>query len=64
MKQIIAAAVVTMTQMYMLEPWKYPVFARLWDWIATVCGRLANILGWWSMKARSNYYTAITACEG
>jgi len=59
--QLIAAAVVTLAQVYVLEPWKFPVFAEFWDTIAAVCGVLANYLARWSMLARANYYTAIHA---
>lgn len=59
--QLIAAAVVTLAQVYVLEPWKFPVFAEIWDFIASFCGVLANYLARWSMLARSNYYTAINA---
>lgn len=57
--QLIAAATVAVCQIYMAEPWKFPVFARFWDFMARLCGILANMLGWWSMKARENYYMAI-----
>jgi hypothetical protein len=57
--QLIAAAVVTLTQLYMVEPWKFPVFAWFWDTIATFCGELANVLAFISMKARLNYYAVI-----
>lgn len=58
---LIAAAVVTLAQVYVLEPWKFPVFAKFWDWIARLTGQLANRLAWWSMHARANYYIAIAA---
>lgn len=57
--QLIAAAVVTLTQIYMLEPWKYPIFAWFWDTIARFTGELANVLGYISVKARLNYYHAL-----
>jgi hypothetical protein len=57
---LIAAAVVTLAQLYVIEPWKFPVFAKFWDWLATLCGVLANHLGWMAMRARSNYYLAVS----
>lgn len=57
--QLIAAAVVTLTQIYMLEPWKFPIFAWFWDQIARFTGELANVLGYISCKARLNYYAAV-----
>jgi hypothetical protein len=57
--QLIAAAVVTLTQLYMLEPWKYPIFAWFWDELAKFTGELANILAAISLKARLNYYHSI-----
>lgn len=58
--QLIAAAVVTLTQIYMLEPWKFPVFAWFWDTVARFCGELANVLGWISVQARANYFNVIS----
>jgi hypothetical protein len=58
--QLIAAAVATMAQLYMVEPWKFPVFAAFWDTVAQVCGELANLLAWISMQARANYYSVIS----
>jgi hypothetical protein len=57
--QLIAAAAIAVCQIYAMEPWKFPIFAKFWDFMARLCGNLANMLGWWSMKARENYYTAI-----
>lgn len=57
--QLIAAAVVTITQLYMVEPWKFPIFAWFWDTVARFCGELANLLAFISMKARLNYYNVI-----
>lgn len=59
--QLIAAAIVTMAQLYVIEPWKYPVFAYIWDWIATMAGRLARIFADLAMRARLNYFTVVTA---
>jgi hypothetical protein len=61
MKNLIAAAIVTLAQVYVLEPWKFPVFAEIWDTIARICGILANYLARCSMLARANYYDAIHA---
>lgn len=58
--QLLAAAVITLTQVYILEPWKFTAFARFWDWLARTCGRLANHLAWLSMRARANYYDSIS----
>jgi hypothetical protein len=59
--QLIAAAVVTLAQVYVLEPWKFPVFAAIWDVIARIAGHLANYLANVSMRARLNYFTAVHA---
>lgn len=59
--QWIAAAVVTLAQVYVLEPWKFPVFAKFWDAVAKVCGLVANIAADWAMKARVNYFDAVNA---
>lgn len=57
--QLIAAATIAVCQIYVMEPWKFPVFAKFWDSLARFFGELANLLGWWSMRARENYYTAL-----
>jgi hypothetical protein len=59
--QLIAAAVVALCQVYMVEPWKFPVFAYFWDLIAKACAHLSNSLAWWSVQARSNYFAAVAA---
>lgn len=59
--QLIAAAVVAVCQIYMIEPWKFPVFAYVWDFIAQFCGEMANSLAKISMQARSNYFEAVAA---
>lgn len=58
--QLIAAAVVTLTQIYMLEPWKFPVFAWFWDAVARWAGELANTLAWVSVRARANYFNVVS----
>jgi len=61
--QLIATAVVVLSQLYFMEPWKYPIFARFWDWLARVCGEAANALGLISVQARMNYFHAITETQ-
>ena len=61
--KLIAAAVVTLAQVYVVEPWKFPVFAQFWDWLARVTGVLANRLGWISVKARINYYSVVNSFD-
>lgn len=58
--QLIAAAIIALSQIYLIEPWKFPVFAIFWDWLAKVCGYTANVLGYMSMRARANYFVSIT----
>jgi len=48
-----------MAQLYMVEPWKFPVFAMFWDTVAKFCGELANLLAYIAMRARLNYYASI-----
>lgn len=57
--QLIATAVVVLSQLYFMEPWKFPIFAKFWDTIARICGRMANVLGWVSVEARANYFLAV-----
>jgi hypothetical protein len=61
--QLIATAVVVLSQVYFMEPWKFPIFAKFWDWVAKTCGELANMLGWVSVHARANYFHAITEIQ-
>lgn len=61
--QLLAAATIAVCQIYVMEPWKFPVFAHFWDFIARLCGELANVLGWWSMKARQNYFVAVAEVQ-
>lgn len=59
--QLICAAIVAVCQIYMMEPWQFPVFAAFWNWIAQFLGRLSNTLGRMSLQARLNYFEAVTA---
>lgn len=61
--KMIAAAIVALSQVYMIAPWQFPIFARMWDWVARFCGWLANMLAWISMKARLNYYLVIQEAQ-
>jgi hypothetical protein len=56
----LATAALVLAEAYAVQPWKFPVFAWFWDFIARVCGRLANSLGWISVNARANYFMAVT----
>jgi hypothetical protein len=56
----IAAAIVAVIQVYGTRSDMAMLFARFWDWIAMITGQLANLLGRWSIIARSNYFTAVT----
>lgn len=58
--QLLAAAAIAVCQIYVMEPWKFHVFARFWDWFARITGNLANVLGYMSLEARHNYFIAIT----
>jgi hypothetical protein len=59
--QILAAATVTLLQVYIMEPWKFTAFAKFWDWLARFSAALADKLGWISVQARSNYYASVSA---
>lgn len=61
--QLLAAAIATLAQLYMVEPWKFPVFAMFWDFIAKFCGELANLLGHLSVQARANYFNVIAESQ-
>lgn len=58
--QLISMASLIVIEAYAIQPWKFPVFAIFWDWIARITGHLANWLGWQSMHARSNYYMVVS----
>lgn len=58
--QMIAIAVITYYELCAIQG-SNPVFAYIWDIIATITGILANILGRISVQARLNYYVAVQA---
>ncbi len=61
MIQLIGAVIVLISEAYVTEPWKvYQSYAKFWDFIARLCGELANALGHISMRARASYYTAVS----
>lgn len=55
----IAAAIVAVIQLYYYTPNHQGMFAAFWDYIAKVCGGLANMLGWIAVEARANYFASI-----
>ena len=57
--KLAAAAALIVMQAYAVQPWKYPVLALFWDWVARITGQVANRLGWISVNARANYYLAV-----
>jgi hypothetical protein len=61
--QLVAAAMMTMTQIYIAEPWKFTALARFWDWLARLTGMLANRLAFISMHARASYYDSLAVGE-
>jgi hypothetical protein len=56
----IAATVIAIIQVYGTRSDMAMLFARFWDILARISGHLANILGRYSLIARSNYFTAVT----
>ena len=57
--QLLAAVALGLIQIYAVEPWKFHIFARFWDWLARVSGALANTLAWMSINARHNYFISL-----
>lgn len=58
--QLIGLAVLILAEQYMIAPWQFNVFARVWDAVAKICAFMADILGWVSMQARLNYYQVVS----
>lgn len=57
--ELIGACIIAITQIYSLQGEHCPIFARMWDIIAKICGHLANAFGYWSILARTNYFVAV-----
>jgi hypothetical protein len=57
--QIICATIITLAELWYLNPGNMNMFAWLWDFIARVTGELANMLGYISMEARVRYFTVV-----
>lgn len=57
--QLIGLAVLILAEQYAIAPWQFPIFAQIWDAIANLCAQLSWWLGYASMRARANYYTAV-----
>lgn len=58
--ELIGTCIIVVAQIYMLDGHDFPFLAWLWDQIARICGETANILGHWSLVARSNYFKVVT----
>lgn len=59
--QVIAAAIVALSQVYATRSDTALTFAKMWDILARVFGTLANMLANLSMQARINYFEAVNA---
>lgn len=57
--EVLIAVAVAIAQINYLSPDGMHTLARLWDKLAKVLAFLANVLGWWAMKARENYYLVV-----
>lgn len=56
--QIVAVAVATIAQVYMLRPDATP-FAGFWNMLAVICGVIANFFGRLALVARLNYLDVV-----
>lgn len=57
--QLIAIAVVSLIQVYAVNPGTLNIFASVWNALALFFGALANFFGDLAMEARLNYYEAV-----
>jgi hypothetical protein len=57
--RLIAVAIAAVTELYAMDDSKLPIFAKFWDIVATICGKLANVLGWIAVEARANYFQVV-----
>lgn len=57
--QIIGLAVLILAEQYAISPWQFPVWAKMWDYLANLFADLAVALGYMSYRARKNYYLAV-----
>lgn len=55
--QALAMLVVGIWQVY--EYGDYPLFARIWRWIADFARSVAELFGWISLNAEINYYESL-----
>lgn len=61
--QLIGIAIVTLAQVYAIQPWKFPVWAAILDLIARAAAWLSWKLGFVSMYARDSYYRVVACSE-
>lgn len=53
--------VVVAAEWYVMQPYREPVIARMWDAVARLCRFLAYRIGRYALKAEHNYYIAAEA---
>ena len=56
---IISTAIMAITQLYALRATDFPLFAYVWDFIASITGWIANLFGNISVNARLAYFEAV-----
>jgi hypothetical protein len=61
--QLIGIAVITLAQVYAIQPWKYPFLAAILDLIARATAWLSWKLGFVAMHARESYYEVVAYSE-
>jgi hypothetical protein len=59
--QLIGLGVLILVEQYAVAPWQFPVFARMWDYLANFFAAIAWITGRASMIARANYYSVVNS---
>lgn len=58
--QLIGLGLLILAEQYMIAPWQFPVFAKMWDFIARITGTLSWLLGRLSVEARLNYFSVVS----
>lgn len=62
--QLIGLAVLILAEQYAIAPWQFPVFAKIWDFMANLFACLSWYFGFAAMRARDNYYLAVEHSVG
>lgn len=58
--QLAGLGLLILCEQYAAAPWQFPVFAKIWDFLARILSAISWATGFAAMHARNNYYAVVS----